>query len=248
MTKEPSTDINSKGLGVNKVKRKVLIVDDERSIRSFITVGFERSNFEIIEAETGEEGIMLAREYVPDIVVLDIMLPGIDGFEVCTTLRTEFPDMGIIMLTARDLDMDRIMGLEHGADDYVVKPFNPLELVLRAEALLRRIGKNDSQEDDRKLYDWPFEIDTYSQKVYKNNMEVELTPKEYQLMKLFIENPGKLFSRNELIDTLWGSDFMGDLKIVDVNIRRLRKRIEDNPSRPKFIETVWGIGYRWREK
>ena len=172
---------------------------------------------------------MLAREYVPDIVVLDIMLPGIDGFEVCTTLRTEFPDMGIIMLTARDLDMDRIMGLEHGADDYVVKPFNPLELVLRAEALLRRIGKNDSQEDDRKLYDWPFEIDTYSQKVYKNNMEVELTPKEYQLMKLFIENPGKLFSRNELIDTLWGSDFMGDLKIVDVNIRRLRKRIEDNP-------------------
>ena len=191
---------------------------------------------------------MLAREYVPDIVVLDIMLPGIDGFEVCTTLRTEFPDMGIIMLTARDLDMDRIMGLEHGADDYVVKPFNPLELVLRAEALLRRIGKNDSQEDDRKLYDWPFEIDTYSQKVYKNNMEVELTPKEYQLMKLFIENPGKLFSRNELIDTLWGSDFMGDLKIVDVNIRRLRKRIEDNPSRPKFIETVWGIGYRWREK
>ncbi|HHZ12522.1 MAG TPA: response regulator transcription factor [Clostridiales bacterium] len=248
MTKEPSTDINSKGLGVNKVKRKVLIVDDERSIRSFIKVGFERSNFEIIEAETGEEGIMLAREYVPDIVVLDIMLPGIDGFEVCTTLRTEFPDMGIIMLTARDLDMDRIMGLEHGADDYVVKPFNPLELVLRAEALLRRIGKNDSQEDDRKLYDWPFEIDTYSQKVYKNNMEVELTPKEYQLMKLFIENPGKLFSRNELIDTLWGSDFMGDLKIVDVNIRRLRKRIEDNPSRPKFIETVWGIGYRWREK
>jgi two-component system alkaline phosphatase synthesis response regulator PhoP len=165
MTKEPSTDINSKGLGVNKVKRKVLIVDDERSIRSFIKVGFERSNFEIIEAETGEEGIMLAREYVPDIVVLDIMLPGIDGFEVCTTLRTEFPDMGIIMLTARDLDMDRIMGLEHGADDYVVKPFNPLELVLRAEALLRRIGKNDSQEDDRKLYDWPFEIDTYSQKV-----------------------------------------------------------------------------------
>ena len=133
------------------MKRKVLIVDDERSIRSFIKVGFERSNFEIIEAETGEEGIRLVREYMPDIVVLDIMLPGMDGFEVCTILRTEFPDMGIIMLTARDLDMDRIMGLEHGADDYVVKPFNPLELVLRAEALLRRIGKNDNQGDDRRL-------------------------------------------------------------------------------------------------
>ncbi|HZJ57708.1 MAG TPA: response regulator transcription factor [Clostridia bacterium] len=230
------------------MKRKVLIVDDESSIRSFIRVGFERSNFIIIEAETGEDGIELAREHMPDIVILDIMLPGMDGFEVCIALRSEFPDMGIIMLTARDLDMDRIMGLERGADDYVVKPFNPLELVLRAEALLRRIGTRDGQGDDRRLWDEPFEIDTYSQKVYKRDLEIDLTPKEYQLMTLFVKNPGRLFSRNELIDTLWGSDFMGDLKIVDVNIRRLRKRIEDNPSHPMFIETVWGVGYRWREK
>ena len=230
------------------MKRKVLIVDDESSIRSFIRIGFERSNFEIIEAETGEDGIRLAKEHMPDIVILDIMLPGMDGFEVCIELRSEFPRMGIIMLTARDLDMDRIMGLEQGADDYVVKPFNPLELVLRAEGLLRRIGGNHDRGDERRLYDHPFVIDTYSQKVYKNDIEIELTPKEYQLMSLFIKNPGRLFSRNELIDIVWGKDFIGDLKIVDVNIRRLRKRIEDHPSHPKFIETVWGTGYRWREK
>lgn len=230
------------------MKGKVLIVDDESSIRSFVRIGFERSNFEIIEAETGEQAIELARKHEPDIVILDIMLPGIDGFEVCVTLRSEFPRMGIIMLTARDLDMDRIMGLEQGADDYVVKPFNPLELVLRAEGLLRRLGGYNEQKNDRSIYDPPFEVDTYSQKVYKNGEEIELTPKEYQLMTLFIKNHGKLFSRNELIDQVWGEDYIGDLKVVDVNIRRLRKRIEDKPSHPKYIETVWGIGYRWRER
>lgn len=230
------------------MKRKVLIVDDESSIRSFIRIGFERSGFRIIEAETGEDGIRLAKEYIPDVVVLDIMLPGMDGFEVCVELRSQFPRMGIIMLTARDLDMDRIMGLEQGADDYVVKPFNPLELVLRAEGLLRRIGRSRDRNDDHKLYDGPFVIDTYSQKVYKNDIEIGLTPKEYQLIGLFIKNPGRLFSRNELIDTVWGKDYISDLKIVDVNIRRLRKRIEDNPSHPRYIETVWGMGYRWRER
>ncbi|NLI60219.1 MAG: response regulator transcription factor [Clostridiales bacterium] len=230
------------------MKRKVLIVDDESSIRSFVRIGFERSNFHIIEAESGEEGIKLAQKHRPDIVILDIMLPGIDGFEVCMALRSQFPRMAIIMLTARDMDMDRIMGLEQGADDYMVKPFNPLELVLRAEGLLRRIGGNNGQRDERRLYHHPFVIDTYSQKVYKNDIEVELTPKEYQLMTLLIKNPGRLFSRNELIDRIWGQDYIGDLKVVDVNIRRLRKVIEDKPSHPKFIETVWGIGYRWREK
>ncbi|HZJ83412.1 MAG TPA: response regulator transcription factor [Clostridia bacterium] len=228
------------------MKRKVLIVDDESSIRSFIKIGFERSGFQIIEAETGEDGISLARENNPDIVILDVMLPGIDGFEVCTALRSEFPNMGIIMLTARSLDMDRIMGLEQGADDYVVKPFNPLELVLRAEALMRRINGDQDIEDGNSLYDGPFEIDTYSQKFYKDDTLIDLTPKEYQIISLFIQNPGKLFSRNALIDTVWGEDFIGDFKIIDVNIRRLRKKIEDDPSYPKFIETVWGTGYRWR--
>lgn len=229
------------------MKRKVLIVDDESSIRSFVKIGFERSDFKIIEAETGEEAMELAEKEKPEIVILDVMLPGMDGFEVCVNLRTRFPGIGIIMLTARDLEMDRIMGLEQGADDYVVKPFNPLELVLRAEALLRRSGTKE-EEDDRSIYDPPFEIDTYSQKVYKNGEEVELTPREYQIINLFIQNPGRLFSRNQLIDRIWGRDYIGDLKIIDVNIRRLRKRIEDNPSSPKFIETVWGTGYRWRGK
>jgi len=229
------------------MEKKILLIEDEGSIRSFIKVGFERGKYKILEAETGEEGLEIARASKPDIVILDIMLPGIDGFEVCKILRTEFPRMGIIMLTARDLDMDKIMGLEYGADDYVVKPFNPLELVLRAEALLRRIyiGKDAKRKDE--LRSGPFRIEAYSQKVYKDNLEIELTPKEYQLIKLFMQNPGKLFSRNELLDRIWGPDFIGDLKIIDVNIRRLRKRIEDDPSSPKYIETVWGIGYRWNE-
>ena len=175
------------------------------------------------------------------------MLPGIDGFEVCKVLRKEFPQMGIIMLTARDLDMDKIMGLEYGADDYVVKPFNPLELVLRAEAL-RRIHTGSNIQKKNELKSGPFRIDLYAQKVYKNDEEIELTPKEYQLITLFIQNPAKIFSRNELLDRVWGSDFIGDLKTIDVNIRRLRKRIEEDPSKPKYIETVWGAGYRWNEK
>lgn len=229
------------------MENKILLVEDESSIRSFIKVGFERGKYKILEAETGEEGIEIARAQKPDIVILDIMLPGIDGFEVCKILRKEFPQMGIIMLTARDLDMDKIMGLEHGADDYVVKPFNPLELVLRAEALLRRIRTGKGIREKRELKSGPFRIDLYSQKVYKNGKEIELTPREYQLMTLFIQNPGKLFSRNELLDRVWGPDFIGDLKIIDVNIRRLRKRIEEDPSRPQYIETVWGAGYRWNE-
>jgi len=229
------------------MENKILLIEDEKSIRSFVKVGFERGKYKIFEAETGEEGIEIARTQNPDVVILDIMLPGIDGFEVCKILRKEFPHIGIIMLTARDLDMDKIMGLEYGADDYVVKPFNPLELVLRAEALLRRIRTGSNIPEKNELKSGPFRVDLYSQKVYKNDKEIELTPKEYQLITLFIQNPGKLFSRNELLDRVWGSDFIGDLKIIDVNIRRLRKRIEEDPSKPKYIETVWGAGYRWNE-
>lgn len=223
---------------------KILLVEDEESIRGFLKINLQRNNFNVIEAESGEEGLELANKEKPKIAILDVMLPGIDGFMVCNKLRSNFPGMGIIMLTAKGQDMDKIMGLEYGADDYIVKPFNPLEVVLRIKALLRRLGEDNRE----KLQLGPFIIDLYSQKVLKDNVEIDVTPKEYLLMKIFLENPNKAFSRDELLDLVWGENYFGDAKIIDVNIRRLRAKIEDKPSRPDYIETVWGIGYRWKSK
>ena len=227
---------------------KILLVEDEESIRSFLKINLERNSFQVIEAGTGEEGIEKALLEKPEIIILDVMLPGIDGFQVCSRLRKEFPNAGIIMLTAKGQDMDKIMGLEFGADDYIIKPFNPLEVVLRVKAILRRIGisEDESSKDKNKLMGGPFIIDLYSQKLLKDNKEIDVTPKEYMLMKLFIENPNKAFTRDELLNLIWGYNFFGDPKIIDVNIRRLRSKIEDDSSNPKYIETVWGIGYRWK--
>ncbi|MGO5064721.1 response regulator transcription factor [Clostridium sporogenes] len=224
---------------------KILIVEDESSIRGFVKVNLKMNNFDVIEAETGEEGIEKAREHRPEVVVLDIMLPGIDGLEVCKVLRQEFPNMGIIMLTAKSQDTDKVLGLEYGADDYIIKPFNPLELTLRIKAILRRVNAV-KEIDNNIITGGPFKIDIYSKKIYKDEKEIDITPTEYLLMKIFIENPGKAFNRDELLDLVWGYDFMGDSKIVDVNVRRLRSKIEEKPSEPKFIKTVWGTGYRWQ--
>jgi len=223
---------------------KILLVEDEESIRGFLKINLQRNNFNVIEAATGEEGLELANKEIPKIAILDVMLPGIDGFMVCSKLRKDFPNIGIIILTAKGQDMDKIMGLEYGADDYIVKPFNPLEVVLRVKALLRRLGEDDKD----KLELGPFIIDLYSQKVMKNNIEIDVTPKEYLLMKIFMENPNRAFTRDELLDLVWGENYFGDAKIIDVNIRRLRAKVEDKPSRPDYIETVWGIGYRWKSK
>lgn len=182
-----------------------------------------------------------------DVVVLDIMLPGIDGFEVCKRLRGKFPTIGIIMLTAKSQDIDKIMGLEYGTDDYMVKPFNPIELVLRVKSLLRRMEPTTVDELDI-IVDAPFRIDKYSRKFYKDDKDIELTPTEYSIIKLFIENSGKAFTRDEILNLVWGYDFVGDSKIVDVNIRRLRSKIESDSGNPYYIETVWGVGYRWRSK
>ncbi|CUQ30892.1 DNA-binding response regulator [Clostridium baratii] len=224
---------------------KILLVEDEVSIRGFLKINLARNDFEIIEASNGEDGISKAMVEKPDVAILDVMLPGIDGFQVCNKLRSEFPNMGIIMLTAKGQDMDKIMGLEYGADDYIVKPFNPLEVVLRIKALLRRL-ENNTENKLNELVNGPFVINLYSQKITKNNVEIELTPKEYLIMKTFIENPNKAFSRDELLNKVWGYNYFGDPKIIDVNIRRLRSKIEENASTPQFIETVWGIGYRWK--
>jgi DNA-binding response OmpR family regulator len=229
------------------METKILIVEDEEGIRGFLRINFLRNNFKVLEANCGEEGIQIARIEKPKVAILDVMLPGMDGFKTCEVLRKEFPSIGIIMLTAKTQDMDKIMGLECGADDYVVKPFNPTELILRTKALLRRLSENNETEEKRFIESNPFRIDTYSQKIYKDDFELEITPKEYILMKIFIENPEKAFSRDELLNLVWGYDFIGDPKIVDVNIRRLRTKIEEKASQPIFIQTVWGTGYRWRK-
>ncbi|MGG5462931.1 response regulator transcription factor [Clostridium sp. B9] len=225
---------------------KILLVEDEESIRGFLRINFQREKFDVIECENGEEGVRKALIEKPDIAILDVMLPGMNGFEVCQKLRETFPHMGIIMLTAKGEDMDKIMGLQFGADDYVLKPFNPLEITLRVKALIRRIeGINEDENNDSIEVD-NFKLDLYSQSLYKEDIEIDVTPKEFLLMKIFMQNPGKAFTRDELLNLVWGIDFFGDPKIVDVNIRRLRSKIEDNSSKPKYIETVWGTGYRWK--
>ena len=225
---------------------KILLVEDEESIRGFLRINFQRENFQVIECESGEEGVRKALIEKPDIAILDVMLPGMNGFEVCQKLRESFPRMGIIMLTAKGEDMDKIMGLQFGADDYVLKPFNPLEITLRVKALIRRLeGISEENNSDCIEVD-NFKLDLYSQSLYKENIEIDVTPKEFLLMKIFMQNPGKAFTRDELLNLVWGIDFFGDPKIVDVNIRRLRSKIDDNSSKPKYIETVWGTGYRWK--
>ena len=224
--------------------KKILIVEDEESIRGFLKINLKRNGYEVIEVDNGEDGIKIAINEKPAIVILDVMLPGIDGFNVCKRIREEEKNIGIIMLTAKSQDIDKITGLEYGADDYIVKPFNPMELLLRIKAILRRIG---DEEEKRTIEQGRFKIDTYAKKVFKSDKEIDLTPKEYSIIKLFLENPEKAFSRDELMDLVWGEDYIGDPKIVDVNIRRLRSKIECSSLNEKFIETIWGFGYRWRD-
>ncbi len=221
--------------------RNILVVEDEKSIRKFIKINLEREGFNVIESSTGEDAIEIYDNENIDLVVLDLMLPGIGGYKVCKLLRDKGDRLGIIMLTAKSQDIDKIKGLEYGADDYMTKPFNPKELVLRVESLLRRIP----ERKNKILTFPPFSIDGYSKTFSKNNEIINLTPTEYKLMKLFLENPKRAFTRDELLDLVWGYEYVGDTKIVDVNIRRLRSKIEDHPSKPEYIKTVWGIGYKW---
>lgn len=224
--------------------KKILIIEDEESIRGFLKINLKRNGYEVIEADNGELGVKLALKEKPAIIILDVMLPGIDGFKVCKIIRNEDEKVGIIMLTAKSQDLNKIMGLEYGADDYIIKPFNPMELLLRIKALLRRIS---DYEEKKGIIQGKFKLDIYAKRIFKNNKEIDLTPKEYSIIKLFIENPNKAFSRDELMDLVWGEDYIGDPKIVDVNIRRLRSKIECSSLNEKFIETIWGFGYRWRD-
>ena len=225
--------------------RKILVLEDEENIRSFVVINLKRAGYETIEAGTGEEALEQLK-HNPDIKValLDIMLPGMDGFEVCRRIRASNNQIGIIMLTARTQEMDKVTGLMTGADDYVTKPFSPAELTARVDALYRRAG-GVVVENTGEISQPPFLLNTRNRTLEKNGQRVKLTQVEYAIVKLFMDNPGKALSREEILDTVWGRDYFGELKIVDVNIRRLRIKIEDDPTNPSFINTVWGYGYKW---
>ncbi|GAB6085760.1 response regulator transcription factor [Alkaliphilus crotonatoxidans] len=226
-------------------QRRVLIVEDEASIRKFLAINLNRSGFHVIECESGEEGLEEAVRQAPEVAILDVMLPGIDGFEVCQRMRSLIPEAVIIMLTAKGQDMDKIMGLELGADDYMVKPFNPLELVARINANLRKINRPKTSTGDYIQFK-EIKMDLKGQRFFRGTTEIELTPTEFAIMKVLMESPGKAFSRDEILNLVWGENYFGDMKTVDVHVRRIREKIEYNPSIPQFVETVWGYGYRLR--
>lgn len=225
--------------------KKVLVLEDEANIRSFVVINLRRSGYEPIEAETGEQALEQIKRH-PDIRValLDVMLPDIDGFEVCRRIRATDSQIGIIMLTAKSQEMDKVTGLMTGADDYVTKPFSPAELTARIDALYRRTGGRGEQGDGE-LCHGPFRLNTRNRTLEKNDERIRLTQIEYSIIKLFMDNPGKALSREDILNAVWGRDYFGELKIVDVNIRRLRLKIEDDPAIPTYITTVWGYGYKW---
>ena len=231
------------------MNNKILILDDEDPIRQFMNINLDYQGYQTIEASTGEEAIRVFEEEKPAVAILDIMLPGISGLEVCEIIRDKSPMTGIIMVSAKSQDIDKILGLEKGADDYIIKPFNPQELILRVKSLMRRVNLNptEEKEDNKKsLQDGPFKLDIYSKSFYKNDREIDVTPTEFTILEYFIKNKGKAMTRDEIMKETWGENYSNDTKIVDVNVRRIRAKIEENPAKPEFIETVWGTGYRWK--
>ena len=231
--------------------KKILVLEDEKSIRDFVVLNLNRAGYDIIEADTGEKALELF-DSTPDIdiALLDVMLPGIDGFEVCKSIRASNQKVGIIMLTAKVQENDKVTGLMNGADDYVAKPFSPLELIVRVDSLYRRVqmmkGAEQPAKPSSEIEYGPFVLNVKSRQLTKNGVRIELTQVEFQLVRLFMEHLGDAFSREEIFKNVWGDSFAGDKhKIVDVNIRRLRLKIEDDASTPKYLQTVWGYGYRW---
>lgn len=224
---------------------RILVVDDEAAIVELISYNLRRAGYEVITTGNGEEALHIVRTDPPDLVVLDVMLPGMDGFEVCKAIRRE-QDVPILMLTARGEEIDRVVGFEIGADDYVTKPFSPRELVGRIKAILRRSRRAPATaEGYEALHFGPITINFVTYEVTRSGQKVDLTPTEFQILKVLTQNPGRVFSRDELVDRVMGPDFYGDVRTVDVHIRHLRTKLEENPSQPKLIETVRGAGYKF---
>ncbi len=227
--------------------KRVLVVDDEKLIVKGIRFSLEQDGMEVDVAYDGEEALKKATEESFDIILLDVMLPKLTGFEVCQQIR-EFSNVPIVMLTAKGDDMDKILGLDYGADDYITKPFNILEVKARIKAIMRRTSPERSEgTHSTTIVSGDLTLDTDSRRLLVNGRDIDLTSKEYDLMLLFVKNPGKIYARDELLSTVWGSDYPGDARTVDVHIRRLREKIEPNPSEPKYIRTRWGAGYYYHE-
>lgn len=227
--------------------KKILVVDDEKSIVKGIKFSLEQDDMKVEVAYDGETALELAKANHYDMILLDIMLPGFSGLEVCQMIR-EFSDVPIIMLTAKGDDMDKILGLEYGADDYLTKPFNILEVKARIKAIFRRNNRNVPEQENQKVIETKgLKIDVDSRRVYIDDKEVNLTAKEFELVYLLVSNPNKVYSREQLLKTIWGPSYPGDARTVDVHVRRLREKIEATPADPKYIHTKWGVGYYFHE-
>ena len=229
------------------MSKKVLVVDDEKLIVKGIRFSLEQDGMEVSCAYDGEEALALAKAEKFDIILLDVMLPGLTGFEVCQQIRY-FSNVPIIMLTAKGDDMDKILGLEYGADDYITKPFNILEVKARIKAIMRRSGSDSKEKkpEDAILERGDVKIDRESRRVYIEGREINLTAKEFDVLELLMMNPNKVYSREKLLTLVWGEDYPGDVRTVDVHIRRLREKTEENPSEPKYVHTKWGVGYYFK--
>ncbi len=228
--------------------KKILVCEDEDAIREFVVINLQRSGYTVVDVNCGEEALRVFEEEDGnfDVVLLDIMMPGIDGFEVCRALREQSDTLGIIMLSAKTQETDKVSGLMIGADDYVTKPFSPSELVARVDAVYRRVSMlGGGIGIPRVLESGCFSLNRKSRIVSKNGEAIDLTQVEYQIMELFMKNQNIAMDRNQILTAIWGDNYFGDIKIVDVNIRRLRMKVEDEPSNPKHIITVWGYGYKW---
>ena len=228
--------------------KKVLVVDDEKLIVKGIRFSLEQDGMDVDCAYDGEEALAMARANEYDMILLDIMLPKMDGFEVCQAIR-EFSDMPIVMLTAKGDDMDKILGLEYGADDYITKPFNILEVKARIKAIMRRTyGPREKKEVSSVIVKGDLRLDCDSRRLFIHDKEVNLRAKEFDLLELLVKNENKVYSREDLLGLVWGKDYPGDVRTVDVHVRRLREKIEANPSEPKYVHTKWGVGYYYSQK
>ena len=228
--------------------KRVLVVDDEKLIVKGIRFSLEQDGMDVDCAYDGEEALAMARANEYDMILLDIMLPKMDGFEVCQAIR-EFSDMPIVMLTAKGDDMDKILGLEYGADDYITKPFNILEVKARIKAIMRRTyGPREKKEVSSVIVKGDLRLDCDSRRLFIHDKEVNLTAKEFDLLELLVKNENKVYSREDLLGLVWGKDYPGDVRTVDVHVRRLREKIEANPSEPKYVHTKWGVGYYYSQK
>lgn len=230
--------------------KKILVCEDETAIRDFVVINLRRAGYDVVEADCGETALKKYEEHNGDfdVAILDIMMPGISGFDVCKELRNKNGTIGIIMLSAKTQEMDKVTGLMLGADDYVTKPFSPSELTARVDSLYRRVAlarANSENNFKEELTSGIFKLNLRNRSFMKGNKTIELTQVEFQIMEYFFSNPGVALDRTEILNHVWGSAYVGEEKIVDVNIRRLRMKVEDEPSNPKYIVTVWGLGYKW---